>query len=169
MRNLTPEENKAFIDECLKRNGCWYVWPAKSNRYSGKDLDNALFPNTYDCSGLVTSSLFSAIKLDYRATKNAQMLCNDCDAVNLDDIKPGDLIFYGASPSHVSHVMVYIGVTNTAHWYRPIYGSSGGDSRTISVEEAKIRNAKVRSYKNINYRLDFVCVGRLRIPNAKVR
>ena len=85
------------------------------------------------------------------------------------NIKVGDLIFYGISRIGISHVMVYIGVKNPGHWYSPIYGSSGGDSRTISVEEAKIRNAKVRSYKNINYRLDFVCVGRLRIPNAKVR
>jgi len=164
MRSMSPEEVKSFVDECVKRQGCWYVWPHKSNNYSGKDLSIAKYPRTYDCSGLVTSSLYSALGLDWRQTKNAQKLADECDEIEVDDVRMGDLLFYGADQQHISHVMVYVGVK-----HGPIFGASGGDSRTLTVEDAVKRDAKVKGYKNINYRPDFVCAGRLRIPHAEIR
>lgn len=162
---MSPEEVKSFVDECVKRDGCWYVWPHKSNNYSGKDLSIAKYPRTYDCSGLVTSSLYSALGVDWRQTKNAQKLADECDDVPVGKIEFGDLLFYGADHEHISHVMVYIGAREGGF---SVFGASGGDSRTLTVEDAEKRDAKVKGYKNINYRPDFVSAGRLRIPHAEV-
>jgi hypothetical protein len=161
MRLLTREENKKFIEECLSRNKCYYVWPHKSNRYSGKDLPNAMYPRTYDCSGFVTASLFSAGICDWRATHNAQRLADNCDAVEREDILPGDLLFYGGGQSAISHVMVYVG--SVAGKGMKVMGASGGWSKTLTPEIAKQQNAMVVKYKSIDYRQDFVSAGRLRV------
>lgn len=151
--------------ECLKRNGCLYCWPTKQNGYSGKDLKSAKYQNVYDCSGLVTASLFAATGTDWRATHNAQKLAQNSDFVKPNEMMAGDLVFYGADHNHISHVMVYLGrkhaigilATDT------IYGASGGNSKTVTPEIAMKQDAKVRAYRTINYRPDFVSCGRVRI------
>ncbi len=140
-----------------------YCWPTESNGYSGKDLKTALYPRVYDCSGLVTCSLFDASGIDRRATWNAMRLMKSCAAVT--DPKPGDLCFYGSSLSQISHVMIYVGATEK----RPkgilqtvrCFGSSGGDRRTITPTIALSMGAKVRGYTSHKYRPDFLCFGRL--------
>lgn len=157
---LNEKQNLAFIGSAVKRAGCWYCWPTRENRYSGKDLRDAEFPNTYDCSGLVTASLYesSGTKIDWRATVNAQGLLERCGVVS----KPqeGDLCFYGPSRGLVGHVMVWVGDAGKKHG-GPCFGASGGDSTTLSVRAAQARDAKVRGYKTHLYRNDFLCFGRL--------
>jgi len=119
----------------------------------------------YDCSGLVTASLFAATGTDWRATHNAQKLAQNSDFVKPNEMMAGDLVFYGADHNHISHVMVYLGrkhaigilATDT------IYGSSGGNPKTVTPEIAMKQDAKVRAYRTINYRPDFVSCGRVRI------
>ncbi len=145
-----------------------YCWPTKLNGYSGKDLPSAKFKNVYDCSGLVTSSLYAATGIDLRSTFNAQKLADDSELVKPKDIKPGDLIFYGASYNRISHVMAFLGHDKAIDG-KTIYGASGGGSKTVTPEAAMAQDAKVKAYRTINYRPDFICCGRLRIENAKVR
>lgn len=151
---LGKDSNNRFLEEVKSRIGCYYCWPEESNNYSGKDLKNAKYPKTYDCSGLVTSSLFSATGIDFRATHNAQKLMEACGLVE----KPvaGDLCFYGPSRTLITHVMVY-----TGDKHQKVVGSSGGDSRTISPEVAEKMDAKVKGYKTHLYRPDFIAFGRL--------
>lgn len=143
-----------------------YCWPTKGNSYSGKDLPRAQYKDVYDCSGLVTASLFSATGIDLRSTFNAQKLADEADLVNLKEVKRGDLVFYGADSGNISHVMVYMGAEGKNG---PVYGSSGGNSKTVSPEVAMRMDARVKTHNTINYRPDFVCCGRMRIDNAKVR
>lgn len=159
MRYLNKAEVGKFLTECKSREGAYYIWPDKSNNYSGKDLPGATYKGMYDCSGLVTSSLYSAFGIDWRATKNAQALAAECDLVDRSSLTAGDLIFYGAGPQHISHVMVYLG-------FGYVFGASGGDRRTLTPEDAKKMNAKVVKYSKIDYRPDFVSCGRLRIKNG---
>lgn len=78
---------------------------------------------------------------------------------------PGDLCFYGSSSSHISHIMIYIGTVR----YRPsgvnsldtVYGSSGGDRRTLNPDIANEMDARVKSHRSHNYRKDFIAFGRL--------
>jgi hypothetical protein len=167
---LSEDERKRFIDSVLSRKGCYYCWPHKSNGYSGKDLPSAKFPRTYDCSGLVTASLFEVGICDWRATYNAQRLADNSNFIDRVDMKPGDLVFYGADGSRISHVMVYLG---RYHQNAPIFGASGGWSKTLTPEIAEKQGAKVRGYKTIDYRQDFVACGRLvirkEVQNAEVR
>ena len=96
---LSEEQRIRFLDAAFSRFGCYYTWPDESNSYSGKDLPNAKFHQVYDCSGLVTCSLFdsTAGKIDRRATWNAQKLMKNCMLVEEKDLQPGDLCFYGSS------------------------------------------------------------------------
>jgi len=166
---LSDEENVAFLKEVASRIGSLYIWPSQSNGYSGKDLAGAKFPKTYDCSGLVTASLYAATngRIDKRSTWNSSALMRNCLAVE----KPqaGDLAFYGPSPGMVTHVMVYLG-SSRAKETKAVYGfpeawvvagSSGGDSSTTDIDAAKKRDAKVTGYKSYKYRKDFIGFGRL--------
>ncbi len=116
-----------------------------------------MYRNVYDCSGLVTSSIYEATggKIDRRATWNAQKLLNNCAMV--EEPRPGDLAFYGPSAGMVTHVMVYMG----AKGKDVVLGASGGDSTTTSPEKAVERGAKVKGYKTAKYRRDFLGFGRL--------
>lgn len=162
---LSSGETEKFLQFIADKYGCYYCWPDKSNNYSGKDLAGATFKDTYDCSGLVTSGLYAATngRIDRRATWNAHRIMKNCALVTTPEA--GDLCFYGPSTGLITHVMVYIGKTQ----FRPAelskdvrcYGSSGGNSTTLSPEIANQQNAKVTGYKSTKYRKDFQCYGRL--------
>jgi cell wall-associated NlpC family hydrolase len=155
MNLLTPDEIKDVITAAYKRKGYYYCWPDESNSYSGKDLPGAKYPDTYDCSGLVTSSVYEGTKhrIDRRSTWNAQRLFHNCSRIEKKDLQPGDLVFYGANRDHVTHVMMWTG--------SEVYGSSGGDHRTLTPEIAHQMNASVKGYSSELYRHDFICFGRL--------
>lgn len=158
---LNKQQKTKFLTEVSNRIGCYYCWPTQSNKYSGKDLKGAQYPRTYDCSGLVTSSLYDATGIDRRAVWNAQRLMQNCAMVEVPE--PGDLCFYGPSKGLVTHVMVYVGRTKLAKFEpgKVCYGSSGGDSRTTSPQIAQKSDAKVKGYKTVKYRSDFLGYGRL--------
>lgn len=111
----------------------------------------------------MTCSLFDATGIDRRAVWNAARLMKNCEKVK--DPEPGDLCFYGSSWASVTHVMIYIGETKKRPEGVPatarVYGSSGGDRRTLNPEIAAKMNAKVTSYKTHMYRRDFLGFGRL--------
>lgn len=157
MNLLSEKERLDFLAAVAKRKGCLYCWPTESNRYSGKDLKDATYKSVYDCSGLVTSSLYEATggKIDRRATWNAQKLLQNCAIV--DEPRPGDLAFYGPSSGLITHVMVYMGTKGK----EVVMGASGGDSTTTTPEKAAERDAKVKGYRTAKYRGDFICFGRL--------
>lgn len=163
---LDENQTIEFINAVGRRYGCLYCWPTEENGYSGKDLPIAKFKSTYDCSGVVTSSLYEITDgaLDRRTTWNAHNLMKNCQLVRQGEQKPGDLVFYG-SKSRITHVMTYIGHSKYRHndcdSDHTVVGASGGDSRTVDPEMAQKMHAKVTSYKSHKYRNDFVSFGRL--------
>lgn len=123
----------AFIDEALKLQDSPYVW-------------NSDGPRTFDCSGLVNYCLLLVGGPDWRATHNCARFWKDLPATETP--KPGDLVLYGRA-EHPTHVMIYWG-GNPAR----VYGASGGNSDTLTVELAQKRGARVRFKTSVDYRPD---------------
>lgn len=145
-------DKSKFLVEAEKLAGLPYCWPTKENNYSGKGFDWSIYPDSRDCSGLVTSSIKAAGGKDIRGTHNAQKLCD-----MLKDTKTpeaGDLVFYGYGRNMVTHVMIYWGDGR-------VFGASGGNSHTTSPELAKKAGAMVRFRSKPDYRPDVLCVKRL--------
>lgn len=155
---LTKDEVSRFLNAARSRLGCDYVWPNQENNWSGKDLKIAKYQKVYDCSGLVTSSLYEATggKIDKRASWNAQSLLDNCALVTVP--KPGDLCFYGLSPKFITHVGIYMGEKNKEG---QSLDSCGGTPQCTTPEIAKKTGAKVMFHKSPKYRADFQCFGRL--------
>ena len=89
-------------------------------------------PDAYDCSGLSQQAM-ARVGVRLPRTSEEQSLIGA--RVGLDELRPGDLLFWG-SPGHASHVAVYIGgghyiaaenprvgvVNYSIDFYRPDYG-----------------------------------------------
>lgn len=134
---MKPED---VFAEATKHAGALYRWGAKG-------------PDRFDCSGLVTYSLFVASNstLDWRETHNAQMLFSNLE--HADAPAPGVLAFYGHD-GHANHVMF---CTEGAQ----VFGATGGNSDTVNDEKAMAQHAYVRARSNVNYRPDFLGYRRL--------
>lgn len=70
-------------------------------------------PNGFDCSGF-TSYVFEQLGVTLPRTSDEQFLGGE--AVDLEDAKPGDLLFYDAlNKGRVSHVAIYLGGDMIVH------------------------------------------------------
>ncbi len=70
-----------------------YVWAADG-------------PSTWDCSGLTQGAWRAAgVYLPHQS----KLQYNDTMRVPISELQPGDLVFYGSSPSTIYHVALYIG------------------------------------------------------------
>jgi murein DD-endopeptidase len=124
----------AFLCKAYDQRGKPYLWGAKG-------------PDAFDCSGLVTWLLHELGVCDWRAEHNAQRLYNELSKTEAP--RPGDLVFYGAGPTHITHVMIHFGTGQ-------VLGACGGNSDTTSIEIARARGARVRFRGSPNYRPDLV-------------
>lgn len=136
-----------FYEWCLKQEGCPYVWPTAENKYSGKGLAGALFPDSFDCSGLVTAAMHAVGGPDWRADHN----CNAIFAATEDTKEPekGDFVLYGVGRNMLTHIMIWAGDGR-------VFGSSGGNHYTVSPVLAMKIGARVRFHGSHLYRPDFV-------------
>ena len=87
------EARKKVVATALDQLGKPYVWGATG-------------PNSFDCSGLMLFS-YKSIGINIVRTSRAQYAMTL--RVELKDLKPGDLVFIGNTPSSIHHVMMYIG------------------------------------------------------------
>ena len=119
----------------LAQKGKLYVYGAKG-------------PDYWDCSGLVTGSLYALGLGDFRATHSAARLFDELEPVEMDKIKPYDLVFYGP-PDRITHVLFF--------WHdRRVYGAGGGTNHTTTPEAAmRLRGACVKFKPSHMYRPDF--------------
>ena len=93
---LSPAQVDAFLKAAESRLGMPYVWGGDG-------------PNVFDCSGLVQWSLAQAGVVMPRVA-NDQALTGP--AVPVDQLAPGDLLFYHTDPTApdlISHVAIYLG------------------------------------------------------------
>lgn len=104
----------ALVAEAERFLGYPYVWGGSS-------------PSTsFDCSGYISYILRSSGVRDV-GRQTAQGLYNLCTPVSMENLKPGDLLFFHStysSPNPVSHVALYLGGDRFIHCGDPIgYGS----------------------------------------------
>lgn len=97
-KEVDPEERRQeIVDFALQFVGNPYVW-------GGTSLTNGA-----DCSGFV-QSVFA--HFGYELPRVAAAQYDAATSVSLDDVKVGDLIFYG---SGISHVAIYMGDGKIVH------------------------------------------------------
>jgi cell wall-associated NlpC family hydrolase len=91
-------------------------------RFGGKNPEAGL-----DCSGMVSYVFAQAIGLKLQGS--AADIARRGHPVPLNQLKPGDLVFFNVSNKHYSHVGIYIGEDRFAH-----APSSGGKVRLDSLK-----------------------------------
>ncbi len=129
---------EALVNLANNLEGCPYIWGGK-HPWTG-----------LDCSGFVTWCLRTMGEL-YGDDLDAQQLYDYFKGVELRAINsevPWELIFYGASVTRISHVMV-----TTSAW--GLIGATGGDHTTTTYELSRQRGAAV-SKRSPTYRSDMV-------------
>jgi cell wall-associated NlpC family hydrolase len=133
----TNVDQKTFINACLQFLNLPYIW-------GGDDFKG------YDCSGLV-QELYAMIGIDPRGDQTAQVLYNYFKGRSTPHKRGvGALVFYGSSPTRVSHVGMMIGDD-------VMIEAGGGGSRTTSESAAARDNAFVR-IRPIDRRSDLIAV-----------
>lgn len=110
-------------------------------------------PEGVDCSGLAVLVLQSEGRLPNIFDANSQGLYDYFminKAYETSKPKPGCLAFYGKSLKQITHVAICLSETQ-------IIEAAGGNSTTLTREDAAKRNAHVR-IRPIHYRKDLVAI-----------
>jgi cell wall-associated NlpC family hydrolase len=94
-----PGAAGAAVQAALSRRNDPYVWGGAA-------------PGGFDCSGL-TSWAYRQAGVDLPRSSRAQYGVGKSVSVN--DLQPGDLLFYGGSASSIHHVAMYIGSGMIVH------------------------------------------------------
>ena len=76
-------------------------------------------PNNFDCSGFV---LYVYKHFGYSFSRGAQAQYNDGMHVKMDDLKPGDLVFFSGNGYSITHVGLYLGDGKFIHAANPSRG-----------------------------------------------
>jgi len=105
-----PQDNGVYLDNtpgaagvavraALSQRGVMYVWGGAS-------------PGGFDCSGL-TSWAYKQAGITIPRSSRAQYGVGK--SVSINDLQPGDLLFYGGSAGSIHHVAMYIGNDQIVH------------------------------------------------------
>lgn len=132
----------------LNLRGVPYLWGAKGPTF----FDNTPTPQfALDCSGAYTYAVQQAGGQDLRLIANTDVLWNKLPEVTAP--QPGDAAFYGGTkPDDVGHIEMVIAVVDGMV---VVGGSSGGDSKTTTLEIARTRRAMYKVKATHLYRADF--------------
>jgi len=94
-----PGAAGAAVRAAMSQRGVMYVWGGAS-------------PGGFDCSGL-TSWAYKQAGVTIPRSSRAQFGIGK--SVSINDLQPGDLLFYGGSASSIHHVAMYIGDGQIVH------------------------------------------------------
>jgi len=125
-----------LVNLALKLQGCPYIWGG-ANPWTGFDCSGFVIW-IYQVFGLLPSGDWTADGLRRHFYRDGMK--------GEPKLEPGDLVFYGLHPTHVTHVMVALAGGL-------VVGASGGDAKCSTVEEARRRGAQVK-VKGMDYRGD---------------
>lgn len=139
-----------------------YIWWAKgelagrlvNGRFERWRVSDVGTVRAYDCAGFVTSLTYEFGAHDLRWTHNTDALWVQRPAIELGEVQPGDLAFYGGKAENdVDHVMLVLSVIHLDR--HPVQvlvvGASGGGRRTLTPTPG----AEVKVYASHLYRRDF--------------
>lgn len=146
-----------FLAAAVSQVGAPYIWGAKGGLVPGEPVGggNVSARRAFDCSGLVTWAYYMAGGQDWRATHNSDVLFEVLPEVLLEDLQPGDLLFWGdVSRVNPEHVGIHLGAG-------ALVSAAGGDSDTRTLEDARAAKACVRAEASIHYRTGFLGARRL--------
>ena len=76
-------------------------------------------PNSFDCSGFV---LYVYRHFGYNFSRGAQEQYNDGLNVDMDELLPGDLVFFSGNGAYITHVGLYLGNGEFIHASNPTRG-----------------------------------------------
>lgn len=124
----------------LKLVGCPYIWCGQ-NPWTG-----------FDCSGFViwVMQVFDILPSGDWTAAGVWAHFAQVPEKSRDQVELGDLVFYGADPQHITHIMLGLGGGL-------VIGSSGGGHLITTIEEARKIGAQVK-VKPVRYRADLVSV-----------
>jgi cell wall-associated NlpC family hydrolase len=143
----------AFLEYIQAQKGKPYVWGSKGDLHV---VSGAVQVECFDCSGLVTRGMLQAgyprgcpiCQRDLLGFHGAQRLFDELVVVSPGKLQAGDLMFFGAGPRHVTHVMVWLS-------REECMGASGGNSGSIDPVVSLRLGQKVK-VQPTTYRPDFV-------------
>ena len=134
------------VNLALKLVGCPYVWGG-GNPWSGLDCSGFVVW-IYQVVGILPSGDWTAAGISKSVLGHS--------VPSWTQLAPGDLVFYGAGPTEITHVMLFAGGTL-------VVGASGGGRETTTLDEARLRGAQVK-VKPWNYRRDAVAFIHVEFP-----
>jgi len=128
-----------------KYNAIKYAWSMIGKPYiwGGDDPMKG-----FDCSGFIIEILKSVGILPEKGDWTAQALYNLFNGNYKTVVTGGSLAFYGKSEKKITHIMFCID-------YQHCIGSTGGGSKTKTIQDAIDQNAFIKM-RPINYRNDLI-------------
>ena len=137
---------KHVVNLALTLVGCPYIWGG-GNPWTGLDCSGFVVW-VYQVFGLLPSGDWTAQGVYEHFSRQV--------GGNKKLFDKGDLVFYGSSIQHITHVMVRLSATL-------VIGASGGGRSTLTLEDARRAGAQVK-VKGINYRSDIVATLHVTFP-----
>lgn len=134
--STTIEEAIAVFLRCYKYTAAWKEAHPNGEEYQEPSVIEDLLvfaksyegypyvyggngPNSFDCSGFV---LYVYKHFGYRFSRGAQEQYNDGVHVGMDDLRPGDLVFFSGNGYSITHVGLYLGEGKFIHAANPSQG-----------------------------------------------
>ena len=99
----TPPEDLEATQKGIDILECAYKYLGIPYVYGGKTPETG-----FDCSGFVGYVYNEAGVSSVLKGENAQTQYNSCEKISAEDVEPGDLVFFGSSPSNITHVGIVV-------------------------------------------------------------
>jgi gamma-D-glutamyl-L-lysine dipeptidyl-peptidase len=99
--NQVPDP-KSIISVAMKMMGAPYLWGGTSSK-------------AVDCSGFVKLVFYAQGIILARDASQQALYGEEIDFRNMDNLQQGDLLFFGSSAQHISHVGIYLGKGDFIH------------------------------------------------------
>jgi gamma-D-glutamyl-L-lysine dipeptidyl-peptidase len=127
---------KSLLRIALQMMGSPYLWGGASSKAT-------------DCSGFVKLVYYAQGIILARDASQQALYGEPIDFNDINNLQPGDLLFFGSSPQHISHVGIYLGQGDFIHSSGRVHISSiiPGDPKYVSE---RINRAACRIVNSLN-------------------
>ena len=132
----SPPNVKSLLPVALQMMGSPYLWGGASSKAT-------------DCSGFVKLVYYAQGIILARDASQQARYGEPIDFSDINNLQPGDLLFFGSSPQKISHVGIYLGKGDFIHSSGRVHISSiiPGDPKYVSE---RINRAASRILNSLN-------------------